>query len=100
MNRDGRRRPHSVKLITGGWDDATNAIADWDLALLPVSRRSESSRHPLAVKSRITAHTETILNQMSHRGKQLESFTLTHCRGNSALHDGLESVGFEVVARI
>jgi hypothetical protein len=40
-----------MKLITGGWDNATNAIADWDLALLPVSRRSESSCHPLAVKS-------------------------------------------------
>ena len=60
MNRDGRRRAHSVKLITGGWDDATNAIADWDLALLPVSRRSESSRHPLAVKSRVTAKPEVI----------------------------------------
>jgi hypothetical protein len=46
-----------VKLITGGWDDATNAIADWDLALLPVSRRSESSRHPLAIKTRVTALT-------------------------------------------
>jgi hypothetical protein len=46
-----------VKFITGGWDDATNAIADWDLALLPVSRRSESSRHPLAIKFRVTALT-------------------------------------------
>jgi hypothetical protein len=51
MNRDGRRRAHSLKLITDDWDGATNAIADWDLALLPVSRRSESSRHPLAVKA-------------------------------------------------
>ena len=25
---------------------------------------------------------------------------LSHCRGNSALHDGFEAVGFEVVARI
>jgi len=40
-----------VELITDGWDGATNAIADWNLALLPVPRRSESSRHPLAVKS-------------------------------------------------
>ena len=39
-----------MKLITGGWDDATNAIADGDLTPLPVSRRSESSRHPPAVK--------------------------------------------------
>ncbi len=35
----------------------TVAIADWDLALLPVSRRSESSRHPLAIKTRVTALT-------------------------------------------
>jgi len=40
-----------VKFITDGRDGATNAIADWDLALLPVSRSSESSRFPLAVKS-------------------------------------------------
>src|SRR3977135_234952 len=33
-------------------------------------------------------------------GKQLESFTLTHCWGTSALDDGFEAVGFEVVARI
>ncbi|MGH3056357.1 MAG: hypothetical protein ACRDL7_15390, partial [Gaiellaceae bacterium] len=49
---------HTLKLITGGWDDATNAIADWDLALLPVSGTSESSRHPLAVKSRETGCSE------------------------------------------
>jgi hypothetical protein len=51
VNRDARRRGHIVKLIIGNWDDATNAIADWELTPLPVSRRSESSRHPLAVKS-------------------------------------------------
>src|SRR6266446_2555414 len=33
-------------------------------------------------------------------GKRLESFTLTHCWGTSALDDGFEAVGFEVVARI
>jgi hypothetical protein len=37
---------------------------------------------------------------MSPCGKRLETFTLTHYWGLSALHDGLESVGFEVVARI
>jgi len=47
-----------VKLITAGWDDATNAIADWDLALLPVSRGSESSRHPLAVRCWVTGKQE------------------------------------------
>jgi len=40
-----------LKLITDDWDDATNVIAGWDLALLPVSRRNESSRDPLAVKA-------------------------------------------------
>ena len=67
MNRDGRRRTHSVKLITGGWDDATNAIADWDLALLPVSRRSESSRHPLAVNSRVTGNPEVEISRLRLR---------------------------------
>ena len=33
-------------------------------------------------------------------GKRVESFTLTHCWGTSALDDGFEAVGFEVVARI
>jgi hypothetical protein len=38
--------------------------------------------------------------QKSGCGKQAESFTLTHWWGTSALDGGLESVGFEVVARI
>ena len=33
-------------------------------------------------------------------GKRLESFTLTQYFGTSALDDGFEAVGFEVVARI
>src|SRR3977135_3101118 len=37
---------------------------------------------------------------MSRCGEQLESFTLTHCWGTSALDDGFEAVGFEVVTRI
>jgi hypothetical protein len=37
---------------------------------------------------------------MSRCGKRLETFTLTHCWGTSALGDGFEAVGFEVVARI
>ena len=53
----------------------------------------------LAVKKRITAHTETILGRISRCGGQLESFTLTHYGGTSALDDGFEAVGFEVVAR-
>jgi hypothetical protein len=48
---------------------------------------------------RMTAHTETILGQMSRCGKYLESFTLTHCWGTSALDDGLKTLGFEVLAR-
>ena len=53
----------------------------------------------LAVKKRIAAHTETILGRVSRCGGQLESFTLTHYGGTSALDDGFEAVGFEVVAR-
>src|SRR3977135_2749097 len=37
---------------------------------------------------------------MSRCGEQLESFTLTHCWETSALDDGFEAVGFEVVTRI
>ena len=48
----------------------------------------------------MTAHTETIRGQMFRCGKRLETFTLTHCRGTSALDDGFEAVGFEVVARV
>ena len=55
----------------------------------------------LAIDSgRITTHTETILGRMSPCGKRLESFTLTYCWGTSALDDGFEAVGFEVVARV
>src|SRR6202022_4641688 len=36
---------------------------------------------------------------MCRCGKRLESFTLTHW-GTSALDDGFEAVGFEVVARV
>ncbi len=48
----------------------------------------------------MTTHAETILGQKSPCGKRLESFTLTHYLGMSALDDGFEAVGFEVVARI
>ena len=48
----------------------------------------------------MTAHAETILGQMSRCGKRLETLTLTHCWGTSALDDGFETLGFEVVARI
>ena len=48
---------------------------------------------------RMTAHTETILNQKPRCGKRLESFTLTHCWGMSAFDDGFEAFGFEVLAR-
>jgi len=48
----------------------------------------------------MTAHAETILGRVSPCGKRLESFTLTYCWGTSALDDGFEAVGFEVVARI
>jgi hypothetical protein len=54
----------------------------------------------VAVKKRITAYTETILDRVSRCGKRLKSFTLTHYWGLSALQDGFEAVGFEVVARI
>ncbi len=50
--------------------------------------------------ARVTAHTETLLGRISPCGKRLESFTLTYCWRTSALDDGFESVGFEVVARI
>jgi len=46
------------------------------------------------------ACSETILGQMSRCGKRLESFTLTYCWGTSALDDGFETIGFEVVARV
>jgi hypothetical protein len=29
MDRDGRCWAHTVKLIIGGWDDATKAVPDW-----------------------------------------------------------------------
>ena len=55
----------------------------------------------LAIDSgRITTHTETILGRMSPCGKCLETFTLKHYWGTSALDDGFEAVGFEVVAGI
>ena len=37
---------------------------------------------------------------MSRRVKRLESFTLSYYWGSSALDDGFEAVGFEVVARV
>ena len=46
----------------------------------------------------MTAYPETILGQMFRCGKRVESFALTHCWGTSALDDGFEAVGFEVVA--
>jgi hypothetical protein len=49
---------------------------------------------------RITACSETILGQMSRCGKRLEFFTLTHYWEPSALDDGFETLGFEVVARV
>ena len=48
----------------------------------------------------MTTHTETILGRVSPCGKRLESFTLTYCWGTSALDDGFETIGFEVVARV
>jgi hypothetical protein len=48
----------------------------------------------------MTAHAETILGQMSRCGKRLETFTLTHCWGTSALGDGFEALGFEVLVRV
>ena len=48
----------------------------------------------------MTAYPETILGQMFRCGKRVESFTLTHCWGTSALDDGFEAVDFEVVAQI
>src|SRR5882724_5885759 len=54
----------------------------------------------IADASGITAYPETIRGQMFRCGKRVGSFTATHCWGTSALDDGFETVGFEVVARI
>src|SRR6266436_4154061 len=54
----------------------------------------------IADTSGITAYPETIRGQMFRCGKRVGSFTSTHCWGTSALDDGFEAVGFEVVARI
>src|SRR5882762_5935875 len=51
-------------------------------------------------KSRETGRSATIPVQNSSCGKRLGTFTLTYRWGTSALDDGLEAVGFEVVARI
>jgi hypothetical protein len=55
----------------------------------------------LAIDSgRITTHTETLLGRISPCGKRLETFTLKHYWGTSALDDGFKTLGFEVVAGI
>src|SRR6266436_1146210 len=55
---------------------------------------------PLGDHARATAHSETIAAQKCSCGERLETFTLTHYWEPSAPHDGLESVGFEVMERI